>query len=475
LSLSDEDLRAALERRAAGTGSTPIDLAPAARAVAAGPRETPRFVQPRLLALGSAAVSVVVVLALVGSIVRRGEVSPTEAPTGGSAALASGSDSEPSESAVVVEDEAWSQLSWRQPDPAAFIGAGSTFVQDAIANDDGYVVVGYTLNGDTTTGRVWLTRDGTQWRLLTGAVFANVEFDRILPLGDGFLIIGSHQAPGGDEAAPPPSALWWSPDGETWEERTVPELGGMVLDQVATGPDGLLALARNLDGDEFWLRSDNDLNWTRRKAIWNPDVRIYSLAPGKSGWLALGAIGVGMEVEGGGVAARSSGAIWTSPDGIAWDAATVREPGGSVRRAVAVGGGFVALGSANVICETCFGPLMQNRPLFWFSADGTSWMPADGLQPAADRFGQTLISADAAGGRALVFDMDAIGKLRTRETMDGVTWHEVTNKYVVAVGGPVPDGAMSLEMPVVARSSVLAFAQADPSAAGPVAWLGSAP
>jgi hypothetical protein len=102
-------------------------------------------------------------------------------------------------------------------------------------------------------------------------------------------------------------------------------------------------------------------------------------------------------------------------------------------------------------------------------------MPADGLQPAADRFGQTLISADAAGGRALVFDMDAIGKLRTRETMDGVTWHEVTNKYVVAVGGPVPDGAMSLEMPVVARSSVLAFAQADPSAAGPVAWLGSTP
>jgi hypothetical protein len=475
LSLSDEDLRAALERRAAGAGSSPIDLASAARTVAAGPRETPRFAQPRLLAVGSAAVSVVVVLALVGSMVRRGEEPPIEAPTGGSATLVSGSDGEPSESAAVVQVEAWSQLTWRQPDPAAFIGAGSTFVQDAIANDDGYVVVGYTLNGDTTTGRVWLTRDGTHWRLLTGAIFANAEFDRILALGDGFLIIGSRQPPGGDEAAPPPSVLWWSPDGEAWEERSAPELGGMVLDQVATGPDGLLALARNLDGDEFWLRSDNDLNWTRRKAIWNPDVRIYSLAPGKSGWLALGAIGVGMEVEGGGVAARSSGAIWTSRDGIAWDAATVREPGGSISRAIAVAGRFVALGSANVICEECFGALMQNRPLFWSSTDGTTWTPADGIQPAADPFGQTFIAAAAAAGRALVCDIDAAGKLRTRETLDGVTWHEVTNKYVAAVGGPVPDGALHLEMPVVARSSVLAFAQADPSAAGPVAWLGSAP
>ena len=474
MSLSDEDLRRGLERRAAGRGSSPIDLASAARAVAAGPRETPRIARPRLLAVGSAAVSVVVVLALVGSMVRRGEVPPTVAPTGASAALASGSTGEPSAS-VVAKDEAWSQLSWRQPDPAAFIGAGTTFVQDAIANDDGYVVVGYTLNGDTTTGRVWLTQDGTRWRLLTGAAFANVEFDRILPLGGGFLIIGSHQPPGGDEAAPAPSALWWSPDGETWEERSAPELGGMVIDQVATGPDGLLALARNLDGDEFWLRSDNDLNWTRRKAIWNADVRIFSLAAGKTGWLALGATGVGMEVEGRGVGARSSGAIWASPDGIAWDAATVREPGGSISRAIAVGGGFVALGSANVICEECFGPLIQDRPLLWFSPDGTSWTPTAGVKPGADRFGQTLIAADAAGGRALVFDMDATGKLGTRETIDGVTWHEVTNKYVVAVGGPVPDGTMRLELPVVAPTSVLAIGQADPSAAGPVAWLGSAP
>jgi hypothetical protein len=475
LSLSDEDLRRVLERRAARAGSSRIDLTGAARAVAAGPRDTPRLAQPRLLALGSAAVSVVVVLALVGSLVRHGEVAPTQAPTGGSVAPASGSVGEPSASAVATQDEAWSQLTWRQPDPAAFVGAGSTFVQDAIAHDDGYVVVGYTLNGDTTTGRVWLTQDGTRWRLLTGPEFANVEFDRILPLGGGFLIIGSHQPPGGDEAAPPPAALWWSPDGEAWEERTAPELGGMVLDQVATGPDGLLALARNLDGDEFWLRSDNDLNWTRRKAIWNPDVRIYSLAAGESGWLALGATGLGMEVEGGGVAARSSGAVWTSPDGIAWDAATIMEPGGSISRAIAVGGGFVALGSANVICEECFGPLMQDRPLLWFSPDGTSWVRTDGVQPGADRFGQTLISADAAGGRALVFDTDATGNLRIRETMDGMTWHEVANKYLVAVGGPVPDRPTHLEMPVVARSSVLAFAQADPTAAGPIAWLGSAP
>jgi hypothetical protein len=478
MSLSDEELRAALERRAAA-GSSPVDLGAAARSVAASPRQVPRFARPRprLLAFGSAVLSVVVAVALVGSLVRRGDAPATDRPpTGGSPALATGSDVGQTASPITANVEAWSQLTWRQPDPAAFIGAGSTFVQDTVANGDGYVVVGYTANGDITTGRIWLTADGIRWRLLTGAAFANVEFDRILRLGDGFLIIGSHQPPGGDEAAPSVSAVWWSPDGEAWEERTAPELGGMVLDQAATGPDGLLALARNLDGDEFWLRSDNDLNWTRRKAIWNPDVRIFSFAAGISGWLALGATGVGVQGENGGVAAASSGAIWTSPDGIAWDAATVTEPGGSVGSAVAVGGGLVALGSANVICEVCLGPLMQvDRPLLWFSQDGTSWTPTNGVQPGADRFGQTAISSDTDGGRVLVFDADSSGSPRIRETIDGQSWHEVANRYVVDVGGPVPDRTMRLTMPVVGRSSVLAFTSNDANAAGPIAWLGSAP
>ena len=476
MSLSDEELRAALERRAAA-GSSRIDLASTAQSVATRSPGRPRFERPRLLAYGSAAVSVVVALALVGSLVRRGDAPATEAPpTGGSQALASASTVEPTASLIAADVEAWSQLTWRQPDPAAFIGAGNTFVQDAITSGDGYVVVGYTADGDTTTGRIWLTTDGTRWTLLTGPGLANVEFDRILRLGDGFLIIGSHQPPGGDAAAPSVSALWWSADRETWEERTAPELGGMVIDQVATGPDGLLALARNLDGDEFWLRSDNDLNWTRRKAIWNPDVRIFSLAAGKSGWLALGATGIGVEGESGGAAAGSSGAIWTSPDGVGWDAATVSEPGGVIDQAVAVGGGFLALGSANDIsCEACFGPLMQARPLSWFSPDGTSWTPVPGLDKAVDRFTQTLITADPSGGRALALDTDNTGKFRVRETIDGLTWHDVTNRYVVAVGGPIPDRTLHLETPVVGSSSILAFGESDPYAGGPIAWLGSAP
>jgi hypothetical protein len=118
---------------------------------------------------------------------------------------------------------------------------------------------------------------------------------------------------------------------------------------------------------------------------------------------------------------------------------------------------------------------MQARPLLWFSPDGTSWTPVPGIDKGVDRFAQTVIAADETGGRALAFDTDNTGKFRIRETIDGLTWHEVTNRYVVAVGGPIPDRTLHLETPVVGRSSVLAFGQSDPSAAGPTAWLGSAP
>jgi hypothetical protein len=250
----------------------------------------------------------------------------------------------------------------------------------------------------------------------------------------------------------------------------------MVLDPIAAGPDGLLALARNLDGDQFWLRSDNDLNWTRRKAIWNPDVRIFSLAAGTSGWLALGATGVGTRDVGGGAEARSSGAIWTSSDGLAWDPAAVQAPGGQINQAVRVGRGLLAIGSANdLACEGCVGPLLQAQPLSWFSPDGTSWTPVPGLDEGVDRFSQTLVAADTAGSRVLAFDTDSARQFRIRETVDGLTWHPVKSRFVVPTGGGSPDSTFRLETPAVGGSTILAFQQGAPGSVNPVAWLGSPP
>src|SRR5258705_9006655 len=80
MTLSDDELRAALKRRVAAEPER-VDLVSAARLIAVHPAVERRPFRGRLIAVGSAAASVVVVLALAGALTQRGDTPASHLPT----------------------------------------------------------------------------------------------------------------------------------------------------------------------------------------------------------------------------------------------------------------------------------------------------------------------------------------------------------------------------------------------------------
>lgn len=470
MKLTDEALREALTER--GVRAPDIDLGRAARAVATSPQPSAGPGRPAILAVATTAAAVVLGAALLGSLAGRDRASPrlVTSPSG----LAAGSPTATATSAP----EPWTQLVWTAGAGDAFENPGDTFVQDGTAIGDGFVAVGYSRNEGVTTGRIWRSPDGRSWNSVDAEWLAGIELDHILRLDDGLVVVGARRPAEGEPASGPAGfGLWWSADGRSWDERSPDGSAYLDVDAAAAGPDGVLLLARSLSGrrDSLMLVADRDFHWRREVPGWPDDVRLFGVASGGERWLAFGATGAGgittMRPEG------TQAAIWTSADGARWVPTTIEQPGGYIDNVRALGGGLVALGSdASLRCEGCLGAIVLGIDLAtWTSSDGRSWQRGSEhrVEPlrAGDTFYITQGVVAADDDRILAFDSDDHGRLRTWQTMDAVTWSEVSvlNGERADVGGlqVFPDFAGPV---LVGPAGVVAFGRAPDDADATSTW-----
>lgn len=465
MTISDEELRVGLERRAGSAHR--VDLVDAARAVAVAPNRPGRARRPRLLAFVSVAASVAVALSLAGSLMLRRDGSAPSSSASNAAALGSAG---PSSSAFTppsaTTPERWTDLVWSLPAASAFAFDGNTFVQGGIANGRGFIAIGYTAANGTTTGRIWLSQDGSGWASLTADWLANVELDHIVRIDGGFAIVGVHRPPEGEPTAESAGlVVFRSTDGTVWEEVTPLEARNQVVRSVAGGPAGLLLMTQTqgtLTLDVNYV-ADPDLHWQRFDQRWPDDVRLFGVGGGRTGWIATGAIGAGSAttMRPGG----TLGSIWTSQDGGTWSAAAVGEPGGVIDGVLNVGSVFVAFGSEHSLrCEGCLGAVITRPSLTtWVSADGRSWRRATTFASGPGfRMATSIVITGPRiagdGDRLLLFDTNDDFQPIARQSIDGETWTDVRNLHAKSATSDEVASMSGFDGPIIVGSdAVIAF------------------
>lgn len=462
----DDQLREALETR---VGSARIALGDRARAVALAHPRSETLGRRRLvglgqrLALGAATLAVTIVV-----VAAFGLRSPTPdraaGPSPSAQPIVSGGGPSPTSAPTVAPVEPvapWGSLTWSAGDPDTFEDTGAnTFVQSAVHWRDRWFAVGYRLHLATghVSGHVWTSDDGRSWA--RDDSWPDIQFDRIVATADRLTIVGAHREPDiGDTQGPTRASMWTSADGSDWTEAPLPahDSAYSVVWAAAAGGRGWLVRIGDVDGRERWLVGDPVDGW--REIAIGPDAfpggQLHGIIGTPDGWIAIGMTGLDPDSPDGpyGDPSNDFGAIWWSDDGEHWTEADVERPGTSVGSVVAVARGWIATGTDHGGCPRCVG---TSQRLVWRSDDGRRWSPVEIAQSGDNAFGGVLVASD--GRRGVMFDTDAEGRLRVRETVDGLEWTAVDAVLDPSVG---PAGRLSPSIVAVGPDGVLNFI--DPS------------
>ncbi|OGO59165.1 MAG: hypothetical protein A2V85_14075 [Chloroflexi bacterium RBG_16_72_14] len=422
----DDRIVVMLERRAArgvGVGST---LGERARAIAqrdgrvgtdrVAPvvRGGPLSLRSRRAALASLVATLVVAAGLVALIGLRPAIEPLSAspsPSGGAVGSPEVTPTAPPPAAV------WDAISWRLVGSREIVFAAhsSKFVIDAVAWRGGVVAIGYDIDPDQIVGRVWRSRDGTDWREITtgGPPFDHISLDRVFALGDRLVVTGRDRRAelAGAENDPGTPVAFESADGDTW--RAVSDTGSPWLrpQLVAARAGGgqILAVEDAADGSGRLWHSGEGRAWSSTPlGTVFPGAVISDLAWTGERWVAGGVVGerpLSMRQPWG------TGAVWTSADGSTWSAAAIDAPLLSIGRFAIGRGGIVAIGG-----RTGGGPIVLSDAL-WRSDDGSVWTPQS--------FENQLLLLLSDGDRIVALDRRDDQGLRVRGSFDGVDWHDV--------------------------------------------------
>ncbi len=264
-------------------------------------------------------------------------------------------------------------------------------------------------------------------------------------------------------------ALWYSPDGTTWE-RTDLSAGydlsrPQAITELAVGPGGVVAAGWERRGcdRELWSVTDfdacdqyvaviwhspNGKQWTRvahDPGLFESDSALFpqALVGTSSQWVMLGS-----EPS----RSRPRLIVWTSPDGVTWNR-TVGDEGVPIAPddiAVAPDGTLVALGHEydnDFRCNSAFRPCrfwvttitvsvndyLDGPPdngtasLIWTSADGSNWTrhrpvwaepPLPEFQPNLSETGRLIVVGDRLVKTSAV---------ATYSSPDGLTWQVVSH------------------------------------------------
>lgn len=286
-------------------------------------------------------------------------------------------------------------------------GPGADMIGVA-ARPDAIVAIGYAVDGAMTIDAggvfrpaVWVSPDGRTWeRAPDGGTFQGARFSDVAATDEGFVIVGAVY----DQGAPqgqPRGAIWTSQDGRAW--RRIPDgpifdVGGYLdtgEDPGSGGPRRLNAAHRiilsvgavcNEKGLDcvtaFWSSPDGS-SWDR-VVLDEPNVVASDIAAAPGGFVA---VGIASNTGGCGVDLRCTAIVFTSADGRTWQRSEVKVPDGltapdAFTDVVAVGGRLIAI-SAEAEPD---GQAPSAQPIiddggtrFWWSADGLTWTPVEGI------------------------------------------------------------------------------------------------
>jgi hypothetical protein len=270
----------------------------------------------------------------------------------------------------------------------------------------------------TETHAVWTSPNGADWTrvLVEGDVGRFSAFTRVVPADDGWLALGMS-----DQGGEP--AVWTSVDGSTWTmiDPTETGLGPGVINDVAVGPDGLVAVG-TIDGPDgthdggIWTSPDGR-QWHRigesdMALAGAGETELWRVVPYAGGLFVTGYFGstedrrqcedalgkaASLELMAPPTALSCGWGIehqWVSPDGERWTRVDPEaQPG--LRpvefRVVAAGGpGLLNLGESS-------GPASPDTTLF-VSEDGVSWTAIGPEQPMTEGVAMGLV---AGGNRVL--------------------------------------------------------------------------
>ncbi|HET6949879.1 MAG TPA: hypothetical protein VFI47_05875 [Acidimicrobiales bacterium] len=244
-----------------------------------------------------------------------------------------------------------------------------------------WTIVGSLFDPDTgaTAGAVWTAPDGRRWERSTirpADRHVSESLAAAVATGDGVLAVG--QIGDGAES----DAAIWHRNGDGWERSTPDSLGGdheQWAFDVASGPGGtVIAGGENVWGEvraRIWFSKAGTDDWT---AVDGGPGGVFD-ASGEESVRDVVAVGSGFVAVGSrAVDAERDGVAWYSADGTTWEALDTPALGGPGRQeltsVVDTGAGVVAGGYADVGTG-------QAQPVTWRSPDGRSWEPSAGALP----------------------------------------------------------------------------------------------
>ncbi|HEX8805177.1 MAG TPA: hypothetical protein VF743_13315, partial [Acidimicrobiales bacterium] len=308
---------------------------------------------------------------------------------------------------------------WTRVDAPDMAGEHEQWAFDVAANGSGIVVAGGENVWGEVRPRLWFSADGETWRAVDGGpggpfdASGQESVREVAAVGDGFVAVGSRNLDSEQDGV-----VWYSADGETWEQLDAPTLGGagrQALLSVTSVGDVVVAggYATDLSGQGkpvVW-RSTDGRTWGQPSA----PLAIHEDTRNAAADLAVRSLSVddqGALVAGGGNDWTPQ--VWRSGDaGVTWTLLPNPVGRGLFLDGVAIDG--VATRGDTTVALGLEPTVMRLRGDRWQDATGDAF-PNGGVQPFAASVAVGDDATVVAGGRYSAPQGD------TRERYVGMVW-----------------------------------------------------
>jgi hypothetical protein len=341
---------------------------------------------------------------------------------------------------------------WEQTIPEAMGGDHEQWAFDVVSGEGGTLVAGGENVWGEVRPRLWFSADGETWTSVDGGAGGPLDGSGeesvrdIAAVGSGFVAVGSRTVDSEQDGL-----VWYSPDGETWEQVEAPSLAGagrQALLAVTATDTGLVAggytgdangqgqpvVWRSADG-RTWEAASAPLPMTdRRNAASDLEVRSITSAP--QGLIASGGNDWRPRVW----HSVNGGASWNElADPVHGE---LFQDGVALRDAEGDGTITVALGTEPTVLV-----LAGAR---WEDATGDGF-PKGGAQPFATSVAAGPDTAIAAGGRYTA----PAGE--TRETYSGQVWRQDGDGWATVDSEPLAAGHVMDAVPFAGGFAAVGF------------------
>ncbi len=292
---------------------------------------------------------------------------------------------------------------WTSPD-------GAKWTEHPLPSDCGGGAIAATRTAIVVAGRAAICRstDGVGW---TRAIdtpripYGGADFFDVIAGGPGFILTMGYYA---YASATWSVKVWHSADGLHWRSAGRPAaLGNVAPQAVAAGPRGIVILGQSyIRGSGYVptvvpLRSTDGVTWSRglRQRAFEPssftattgDQSPASMISGGPGYVAAGSYQP---------RSRTGAAVWTSPDGLAWQRVHFVLPAGGYVEFI----GLARIGPGYAVVGILAPPSQEDpaRPTVWLSPDATRWRSGVSLPLPTDGPVDWVEVTGVAGGSARI-------------------------------------------------------------------------